>query len=255
MESKFKEKIESTVELKNMRDKFLAKRLLRTWSEDFCDEDTGDVVSIERNELILDKGVLLDNEALTRINFHLQSGDIKEVLVSNQCRSGTAKKRNASVWQVTVTYGLNKKYNVFMYSDSIDSTRHIANDYLEQLVQGLFSIVGIKELDYSTLIPLEFGEQDENIERVDFEADYYKLEVSIVDEDNERFETFIVNATDAENAKEIIIEFLAFKKLGRSKEAEDYVEIVTIISAKTIPCDYVIDYEFSLEYLQDDNES
>jgi DNA-directed RNA polymerase subunit beta len=33
----------------------LAARVLNTWHEDFVDEDTGEVVSIERNEIILDK--------------------------------------------------------------------------------------------------------------------------------------------------------------------------------------------------------
>jgi DNA-directed RNA polymerase subunit beta len=35
--------------------KRLAARVLRTWVEDFVDEDTGEVVSIERNEIILGK--------------------------------------------------------------------------------------------------------------------------------------------------------------------------------------------------------
>jgi DNA-directed RNA polymerase subunit beta len=32
----------------------LAARVLRSWTEDFVDEDTGEVVSIERNEVVLD---------------------------------------------------------------------------------------------------------------------------------------------------------------------------------------------------------
>jgi DNA-directed RNA polymerase subunit beta len=33
----------------------LAARVLKTWVEDFVDEDTGEVVSIERNEVIIDR--------------------------------------------------------------------------------------------------------------------------------------------------------------------------------------------------------
>jgi hypothetical protein len=36
----------------------LAARVLNTWHEDFVDEDTGEVVSIERNEIILDRDTL-----------------------------------------------------------------------------------------------------------------------------------------------------------------------------------------------------
>ncbi|RYD57981.1 MAG: DNA-directed RNA polymerase subunit beta [Sphingobacteriales bacterium] len=40
----------------------LAARVLRTWTEDFVDEDTGEVVTIERNEVVLDRDSLLDEE-------------------------------------------------------------------------------------------------------------------------------------------------------------------------------------------------
>ena len=38
----------------------LAARVLRSWTEDFVDEDTGEVVTIERNEVVLDRDSLLD---------------------------------------------------------------------------------------------------------------------------------------------------------------------------------------------------
>jgi DNA-directed RNA polymerase subunit beta len=38
----------------------LAARVLRNWTEDFVDEDTGEVVSIERIEVILERDVILD---------------------------------------------------------------------------------------------------------------------------------------------------------------------------------------------------
>lgn len=40
----------------------LAARVLKTWIEDFVDEDTGEVVSIERNEVIIDREVVLDKD-------------------------------------------------------------------------------------------------------------------------------------------------------------------------------------------------
>jgi DNA-directed RNA polymerase subunit beta len=49
----------------------LAARVLHTWVEDFVDEDTGEMVSIERNEVILDRETELDDEAVEQI---LESG-------------------------------------------------------------------------------------------------------------------------------------------------------------------------------------
>ncbi|MCB9032557.1 MAG: DNA-directed RNA polymerase subunit beta [Chitinophagales bacterium] len=45
----------------------LAGRVLKTWMEDFVDEDTGEVVSIERNELILDRDVAISEDNIQDI--------------------------------------------------------------------------------------------------------------------------------------------------------------------------------------------
>ncbi|MDR0982871.1 MAG: DNA-directed RNA polymerase subunit beta [Culturomica sp.] len=45
----------------------LAARVLKTWFEDFVDEDTGEVVSIERNEIIVDREVELSKEHIDAI--------------------------------------------------------------------------------------------------------------------------------------------------------------------------------------------
>jgi len=45
----------------------LAARVLRTWVEDFVDEDTGEVVSIERNEVLIDRETILTQDHLQAI--------------------------------------------------------------------------------------------------------------------------------------------------------------------------------------------
>ncbi len=49
----------------------LAARLLRTWQEDFVDEDTGEVVSIDRNEVLVERETELTEEDIDKI---LESG-------------------------------------------------------------------------------------------------------------------------------------------------------------------------------------
>ena len=58
----------------------LAARVLRSWVEDFVDEDTGEVVSIERNEVILERDSVLDEEAVDTIS----EMDIKSVFVQKE---------------------------------------------------------------------------------------------------------------------------------------------------------------------------
>ena len=45
----------------------LAARVLNTWHEDFVDEDTGEVISVDRNELILDRDHVLEEEDIETI--------------------------------------------------------------------------------------------------------------------------------------------------------------------------------------------
>jgi len=57
--------------LKKYHGRKLAARVLNTWYEDFVDEDTGEVVSIERNEIVLDRDTIIDNDNIEEI---LESG-------------------------------------------------------------------------------------------------------------------------------------------------------------------------------------
>ena len=55
----------------------LAARLMKTWVEDFVDEDTGEVVSIQRNEVLLERETELTKE---NINVILESGETSILL-------------------------------------------------------------------------------------------------------------------------------------------------------------------------------
>ena len=55
----------------------LAARVLKTWNEDFVDEDTGEVVSIERNDIIVDRETEITEENIDEI---LDSG-VSTILV------------------------------------------------------------------------------------------------------------------------------------------------------------------------------
>ncbi|WP_439129997.1 DNA-directed RNA polymerase subunit beta, partial [Polaribacter sp.] len=53
--------------LKKVLGRKLAARVLKTWHEDFVDEDTGEVVSIERNEIVFDRDTILEKEHIDEI--------------------------------------------------------------------------------------------------------------------------------------------------------------------------------------------
>jgi DNA-directed RNA polymerase subunit beta len=66
----------------------LAARVLKTWREDFVDEDTGEVVSIERNEIILERDTVLSADNIAQI----QETEVQKVILTKD--------------DVTVDYGI-----------------------------------------------------------------------------------------------------------------------------------------------------
>jgi DNA-directed RNA polymerase subunit beta len=57
--------------LKKVVGRKLAARILKTWMEDFVDEDTGEVTSIERNEVVIERETILEKDHVDMI---LESG-------------------------------------------------------------------------------------------------------------------------------------------------------------------------------------
>ena len=66
--------------IKKVINRKLAARVLKTWHEDFVDEDTGEVISIERNEIIIDRDTLIDKEHIDQI----LDADVKTILVHKE---------------------------------------------------------------------------------------------------------------------------------------------------------------------------
>ncbi len=66
--------------LKRVLGRKLAARVVRSWNEDFVDEDTGEVVTIERNEVIIERETILENE---HIDLIVDSG-VKAVLLHRE---------------------------------------------------------------------------------------------------------------------------------------------------------------------------
>ena len=84
--------------LKNAIGRKLAARVLRTWTEDFVDEDTGEVVSIDRNEVILER----DSEI---------SADDIDVIVDSGVKSIILHRENVNIADYAIIYNTLQKDN------------------------------------------------------------------------------------------------------------------------------------------------
>ncbi len=84
--------------LKNSVGRKLAARVLRTWTEDFVDEDTGEVVSIDRNEVLLERDSIIEEEHIETI---LDSGTTSVIL----------HKKDVNVTDYSIIYNTLQKDN------------------------------------------------------------------------------------------------------------------------------------------------
>ena len=70
--------------LKKVVGKQLAARVVESWTEDFVDEDTGEVVSMERTEVVIERDIELTEEHINKI----LELDIKSILIKTEDKDG-----------------------------------------------------------------------------------------------------------------------------------------------------------------------
>ncbi|MCF8388849.1 MAG: DNA-directed RNA polymerase subunit beta, partial [Bacteroidales bacterium] len=92
--------------LKRVIGRRLAARVLRSWIEDFVDEDTGEVVSIERTEVIVDRETVLENKHIEQITdagvktilLHKEDANVNDyALIFNTLQKDTTNSEREAV--------------------------------------------------------------------------------------------------------------------------------------------------------------
>ena len=177
-----------------MLNKYLVTRLCRKWNESFIDEDTGETVSVERSELIIGKGELLDQDKVAKIRFYMSEGSIDEVEVSNQKRQSFELKNEIFYPYLAQVQIKDKKYKILFYARSVENAVVILKDYIELNFEGQFEILMVKEFD-SCIVLIDRLKN----KKYDFERAYCLGEIS-----TERFLEELANQVDIEEREEKI---------------------------------------------------
>lgn len=256
-----------------MYGKYLVKPLFRKWYENFLDEDTGEVIQVERNEMVLEKGTYLMHDQLAVINFHLQAGDLSEVTVSDQKRCGVF----SAGWGVQpwcVTAKLTKKHKYLLFARNIFQALEIAEDYLELHCDINFSLTSAKEFkdhififdDTVKLVEHNGEEKPENEleEEKAYVYLFYSIEATAIwGDDREESHRFLVYAKDVDDAKKIIEKHIREKirketirdefTVMQAAMAQQTLEI-NITSATKVNCSGVIGLEFTEAYNKPEEE-
>lgn len=118
-----------------MYNKYLAESVAKHWTEDFVDEDTGEPVTIERAEIIFDRGTYIDDDMLQKIMFSIQAEEIKTVKVVDT--KPTTERANAQIrrYIVKLTDGL--------HTSNIYTTRCMTPEDAAQMVSDYHTVYGV----------------------------------------------------------------------------------------------------------------
>jgi hypothetical protein len=186
---------------------YLLQNETKTYTEDFVDEDTNEVVPIDRNEVILCKGCQLTDIDVSA----LKENGIDSVRVSNIPLKGN-KQEYMHLWEVSLKIcsknGMKKKTYI-VTAESPTSAEAFISDYLEINIECTFEAVKVSKVEYHKVIKLYETERD------DYERDgkhlvcWYKCQTFATadDEDDDDIETgnnpvknILVQSTDLETA-------------------------------------------------------
>lgn len=180
-----------------MLGKWIARRALKTWHEDYKDEDTGEKVSIERNEILLERGTYISQEVLCTIKFLMEEGSLKEVEVSNQNRQGMLLENRSFLPYKGVAKIDGKRKTFLLYANSVANALVIMVDYIELHYKGGFEITDIKEMEYCVVIIDRLKSAEAR--RYELDAAYLKGEMSMEDFVEATCDNITKGNPDAEN--------------------------------------------------------
>lgn len=259
----------SSTDPKKLLNNFLVGNLCRKWNEDFVDQETQKTVTIERTEIILEKGVCLNSENMQKVLFHMQTGDITEPIeVSNQSRLCSEAKYSKYPYMCKV--GMDgETWKFLLEAKGVSQVLDIVKDWCElKGCRGTFAITEVKAYDSAVILVdrLRHYSVDEASERyangeIPFEEfmneDVEDYEYSKPEEDEERqplkfyqikaavakdgeklpsTQLFVVIATDADRAILTINAYLQQKQREHNakmmeQNRPDEVEHTTITAS------------------------
>lgn len=273
-----------TLEPKKLLNTWTTQKVCRYWMEDFVDQDTNEVVSIKRNEVILSRGTLITQDVLQKISFWIQEGTLTEPIeVSNQKRLAIELiSTHLYPWTIQVIFEGNRKHRFICYAPDITTTLEIVKDFVELNFSDNFSILQVKEMD--SCIILEDNLTDRHIdlekaylaEEISFDEythakalggdedqnevedrKFYQMEVTIIFSDDQKStKNFIIHTFDTDRALVCISHYIQKleEKIAAQHEEKGYdpYEIrefkLRIEKAVPMPMNTFIPKEFSLAY-------
>ena len=242
-----------------MLHKYLAENAVKTWTENFIDQDTGEKVPVERHEVIFDRGTYIDESLLPKIMFSIQSEELKTVKVCENIP--LAKRHNMQVRRYIV------KLSDGLHNCNVYTTRAKTPEDAAQMVCDFYTIYGLPTLSgnfsvidsaatglqllYKEDLGKAYWEDLYNISHADIERRvnnaqkilpppyqlerFFKVNVCIWDEGEDKYEkitcNYIVPALVLSDAERLVKDYLEEKD---SRSCRERINDITSISKANI---------------------
>jgi len=260
-----------TDDTRRMIGKFTASRVVKTWTEDVLDQATGEVISVERTDLLFEKGKYIDEDTAQSISFYIQCGDIADVEVSNQRRlAQPTKNYTLRPYKATAQVG-NKRKSFILQAQSATAAIEVVTDYIELNFTSPFAVDSVKAMPGCIILNDRFrraveeveggneaGEETPDGEETREDTKYYRIEADITAQRTEEDEEeprpmsydFIVKTRDIDTAKAVITAWLntQLKKKAEEEGREARTFEVSLTSASPFNLNAIIPYAFCAAY-------
>ena len=242
-----------------MLHKYLAENAVKTWTENFIDQDTGEKVPVERHEVIFDRGTYIDESLQQKIMVSIQSEELKTVKVCEN--KPLAKRHNMQVRRYIV------KLSDGLHNCNVYTTRAKTPEDAAQMVCDFYTIYGLPTLSgnfsvidsaatglqllYKEDLGKAYWEDLYNISHADIERRvnnaqkilpppyqlerFFKVNVCIWDEGEDKYEkitcNYIVPALVLSDAERLVKDYLEEKD---SRSCRERINDITSISKANI---------------------
>lgn len=245
---------------------YLTKKAARTWTEEFVDESTKEMVKIDRCEVLLERGKLITDKLANG----LKKQGVNEVEISD-CPFRAEEEQYFSRLvhvKVTVRSSNNENAVLIVRSDSLRGAQDCAIDYAEGAVNKIFNS---KEANYVYITKSEIigkfhfigrtsADIEEEEEQLKKDPDAlvkepFKVKANFIDADvyfpNDRShygvhknEMFVVWAYDVVTAKNIVFGYLKhkFKTVLNDRETLRIVGATQFYAHTYVPAEYCNEY-------------
>ena len=272
-----KEDIIFTADPQQMHGKYVAEDLYRKWKEVEEKTDPKDGhkfnTEVEKKEIILKRGTLLDSDAITTVQFHLQAGDITGVYCSDIQRRATLATPPAwqKPWKIQVDCSVKpKKHVVILYAKTVMDALAITAEYMERTYEGIFTFKSVGNFDDAVFVapkPREIKE-GEKVPKLNF----YCISVTARwrDDDDVQNGTIVLQSENVDEALAAIEKIITARREGyvkklkagtqdkeRIKKETDKLKagfVLTLNEAKIVKCTDIVPKELSDSFYPDDRK-